>query len=73
MNETIGKRTNRGEDETVESAVLQQLLDLHPDPTDSQIAHYLSGNLCRCAAYPEIIEAVKLAARRRKTSREENR
>ena len=44
-----------------------QLLDEHPEPTDHQIAHYLSGNLCRCAAYPEIIEAVRLAARKRKT------
>jgi carbon-monoxide dehydrogenase small subunit len=43
-----------------------QLLDKYPEPTDSQIKHYLSGNLCRCAAYPEIIEAVKLAARKRK-------
>jgi len=44
-----------------------QLLDEHPEPTNDQIAHYLTGNLCRCAAYPEIIEAVKLAARKRKT------
>jgi aerobic carbon-monoxide dehydrogenase small subunit len=43
-----------------------QLLDEHPDPTDHQIAHYLTGNLCRCAAYPEIIAAVKLAAQKRK-------
>jgi aerobic carbon-monoxide dehydrogenase small subunit len=43
-----------------------QLLDTHPDPDDDQIRHYLSGNLCRCAAYPQIIEAVKLAARKRK-------
>ena len=43
-----------------------QLLDEHPEPTDQQIAHYLSGNLCRCAAYPEIIAAVKLAAHKRK-------
>jgi carbon-monoxide dehydrogenase small subunit len=43
-----------------------QLLDEHPEPTDEQIGHYLSGNLCRCAAYPEIIAAVKLAARKRK-------
>ena len=41
-----------------------QLLDEYPQPTDDQIAHYLSGNLCRCAAYPEIIAAVKLAARK---------
>jgi carbon-monoxide dehydrogenase small subunit len=45
----------------------RQLLDEIPDPTDDEIRHYLSGNLCRCAAYPEIIEAVKLAARKRKT------
>ena len=40
----------------------RQLLDEHPDPTEDDIRHYLSGNLCRCAAYPEIIKAVKLAA-----------
>lgn len=46
----------------------KQLLDEHPDPTDEQIGHYLSGNLCRCGAYPEIIAAVKLAARKRRSS-----
>jgi len=51
----------------------RQLLDEIPEPDEDDIRHYLSGNLCRCAAYPEIIEAVKLAARRRKTSREEKR
>ena len=45
-----------------------QLLDEHPDPDDHQIRHYLSGNLCRCAAYPQIMEAVKLAARKRKSA-----
>jgi carbon-monoxide dehydrogenase small subunit len=44
----------------------RQLLDEHPDPDDNTIKHYLSGNLCRCAAYPEIIEAVKLAASKRR-------
>jgi carbon-monoxide dehydrogenase small subunit len=43
-----------------------QLLAEHPDPDDDQIRHYLSGNLCRCGAYPEIIQAVKLAARKQK-------
>ena len=46
----------------------RQLLDEHPDPDDDTIRHYLSGNLCRCAAYPEIIEAVKLAAKKRSRS-----
>jgi aerobic carbon-monoxide dehydrogenase small subunit len=44
----------------------RQLLDEHPDPDEDTIRHYLSGNLCRCGAYPEIIEAVKLAARKRR-------
>ena len=44
----------------------RQLLDEQPDPDEEAIKHYLSGNLCRCAAYPEIIEAVKLAARKRR-------
>jgi carbon-monoxide dehydrogenase small subunit len=43
----------------------KQLLDRNADPSDDDIRHYLSGNLCRCAAYPEIIAAVKLAARKR--------
>lgn len=44
----------------------RQLLDERSDPSDDDIRHYLSGNLCRCAAYPEIIKAVKLAAVKRK-------
>jgi len=43
----------------------KQLLEHNPDPSEDEIRHYLSGNLCRCAAYPEIIAAVKLAARKR--------
>jgi aerobic carbon-monoxide dehydrogenase small subunit len=45
-----------------------KLLDRHGDPDDDQIRHYLSGNLCRCGAYPEIVNAVKLAARKRKAA-----
>jgi len=44
----------------------RQLLAENPDPSDDDIRHYLSGNLCRCAAYPEIMEAVKLAAEKRR-------
>ena len=43
----------------------KQLLDRHPDPDDDTIKHWLSGNLCRCAAYPEVIQAVKSAAKKR--------
>ena len=40
----------------------RQLLKENPAPSDEEIRNYLSGNLCRCAAYPEIIKAVKQAA-----------
>ena len=40
----------------------KELLEQEPHPTDDQIRHYLSGNLCRCASYPDIVEAVKMAA-----------
>jgi carbon-monoxide dehydrogenase small subunit len=46
----------------------RQLLDEIPQPDEEQIKHYLSGNLCRCAAYPQIIEAVQLAARKRRNA-----
>ncbi|MCC7184345.1 MAG: (2Fe-2S)-binding protein [Rhodocyclaceae bacterium] len=46
----------------------EQLLDANPNPSDDDIRHYLSGNLCRCAAYPEIIAAVKQAAQKRKSA-----
>jgi aerobic carbon-monoxide dehydrogenase small subunit len=46
--------------------MVTQLLDEHPEPDDEQIKHYLSGNLCRCATYPEVMDAVRLAARKRK-------
>ena len=39
-----------------------QLLEAHPHPDEDTIRHYFSGNLCRCAAYAEIVKAVKLAA-----------
>jgi aerobic carbon-monoxide dehydrogenase small subunit len=44
--------------------MVKQLLKDYPNPNDEQIRHYLTGNLCRCSAYPEILEAVKLAASR---------
>lgn len=46
----------------------RQLLEEIPEPSEDEIRHYLAGNLCRCAAYPEIVEAVKLAARNKRKS-----
>jgi aerobic carbon-monoxide dehydrogenase small subunit len=45
--------------------MVHQLLDRHPNPSEDEIRHYLSGNLCRCATYPQIIQAVKSAAAKR--------
>jgi carbon-monoxide dehydrogenase small subunit len=45
--------------------MVKELLDRHPDPSDDEIRHYLTGNLCRCSAYPEIVDAVKIAAAKR--------
>lgn len=41
----------------------------HPRPTEEQIRHALSGNLCRCTGYQKIVEAVALAAERMTDSR----
>ena len=48
--------------------MVHQLLDENPEPTEDDIRPYLSGNLCRCGTYPEIIKAVQLAAEKRKSS-----
>ncbi len=38
------------------------LLDGNPTPTEAEIRHALSGNLCRCTGYVKIIRAVQRAA-----------
>jgi xanthine dehydrogenase YagT iron-sulfur-binding subunit len=30
--------------------------------SDTQIREFMSGNICRCGAYPNIVDAIKLAA-----------
>ena len=37
-------------------------LKQNPNPTEEEIRHALSGNLCRCTGYQHIVDAVKLAA-----------
>lgn len=38
------------------------LLEQHPRPTEAQIREGLSGNLCRCTGYTQIVESVQQAA-----------
>ena len=39
-----------------------RLLQENPDPTDEEIRMGLSGNLCRCTGYQNIVKAVRHAA-----------
>ncbi|WP_329519785.1 (2Fe-2S)-binding protein [Spirillospora sp. NBC_01491] len=41
------------------------LLERVPDPADAEIREALAGNLCRCTGYEKILDAVRLAARRK--------
>jgi xanthine dehydrogenase YagT iron-sulfur-binding subunit len=45
------------------SYVTGDLADALPVLTDSEIRERMSGNICRCAAYPNIVAAIKQAAR----------
>jgi len=42
------------------------LLDENPTPTRDEIMAGISGNLCRCTGYYQIIDAIELAAQRLK-------
>jgi len=39
------------------------LLQSNPNPDEAAIRHALSGNLCKCAGYPNIVAAVQAAAK----------
>jgi len=41
-------------------------LKQNPNPSEEEIRHALSGNLCRCTGYQHIVDAVKLAAEKMK-------
>ncbi|MEM0120318.1 MAG: (2Fe-2S)-binding protein [Thermoprotei archaeon] len=38
------------------------LLSVKPKPSVEEVKHFMSGNICRCGAYPKIIKAVLDAA-----------
>ena len=38
-----------------------------PDLTDAEIAERMSGNICRCSAYPNIVAAIRDVAEESRT------
>jgi aerobic carbon-monoxide dehydrogenase small subunit len=40
-----------------------RLLQENPNPTEEEIRYWISGNLCRCTGYQNIVKAVQAAAR----------
>jgi len=48
---------------------LRVFLDQHDDPTDEQIERAVTGNLCRCEAYPNIAKAARRAVELRAAQR----
>jgi xanthine dehydrogenase YagT iron-sulfur-binding subunit len=44
------------------SYVTEDLTQPHPELTDAEIRERMSGNICRCAAYPNIVAAIKQTA-----------
>ena len=44
---------------------LKALFLRNPSPSDDEIQHAVSGNLCRCGAYRNIVRAARLAAGRK--------
>jgi isoquinoline 1-oxidoreductase subunit alpha len=45
------------------------LLKTNPNPTSSEIARFMQGNICRCGTYPRIIAAIQRAAKTMKEAR----
>jgi carbon-monoxide dehydrogenase small subunit len=43
-------------------------LDRNPHPTEEEIRHAISGNLCRCTGYMNIVKAVQYAAEKMQTA-----
>jgi carbon-monoxide dehydrogenase small subunit len=39
-----------------------RLLQENPDPSDQEIRYGISGNLCRCTGYQNIVKAIRAAA-----------
>lgn len=45
---------------------MEEFLETNPDPTEEEVRIALSGNICRCTGYAEIVDAVLQTARQLK-------
>lgn len=45
-----------------------ELLQQNPEPSDDEIRHALSGNICRCTGYQHIVAAVRQAAEKQRAA-----
>jgi carbon-monoxide dehydrogenase small subunit len=48
----------------------RDLLDHNPSPTEQEIRVAISGNLCRCTGYVQIVEAIDEAAQKMRQSKQ---
>jgi carbon-monoxide dehydrogenase small subunit len=39
-------------------------LSVNTDPTENEVREAISGNICRCTGYVQIVDAILLAAKR---------
>lgn len=42
---------------------LEEYLETNPDPSEAEVREALSGNICRCTGYQEIVDAALAAAK----------
>jgi carbon-monoxide dehydrogenase small subunit len=42
----------------------ESLLSVNTDPTENEVREAISGNICRCTGYVQIVDAILLAAKR---------
>ncbi len=50
---------------------LVPFLDKNPNPDEHEIRQAISGNICRCTGYQNIVDAVKLAAEKMSATHKE--
>lgn len=48
---------------------VSHLLNQNPEPSEEEIRRGMSGNLCRCTGYQQMVEAVQEVAAHRKTEK----